>query len=134
MSEENVAIVRRAFDAYVGGDIDAVLRLCAEDIVVTQAPEVPGVSPQQHGHDGVLDAFRIWPEQWDDFEIEIQRVVADPGDYVVVATRQSGRGKQSGVEVEADFTFVFTIASRKIREWRIFAHESQALAAIGLAD
>jgi ketosteroid isomerase-like protein len=132
VSEENVALVRRAFDAYTAGDIDAVLRLCAEDIVVMQAPEVPGVPPEQHGHEGVLDAFRIWPEQWDDFEIEIQRVVADPGDYVVVRTRQTGRGKQSGVEVEADFTFVFTIAHGKIREWRIFVDESQALTAVGL--
>ena len=132
MSEENVAIVRRAFDAYTGGDIDSVLRLCAEDIVVTQPPEVPGVSPQQHGHEGVLEAFGIWPEQWDDFEIEIERVVADPGDYVVVATRQSGRGKQSGVEVEANFTFLFTVLDHKITEWRIFVHESQALAVAGV--
>jgi ketosteroid isomerase-like protein len=129
MSEENVAIVRRAFDAYTEGDIEAVLRLCAEDIVVTQAPEVPGVSPQQHGHEGVLEAFGIWPEQWDDFEIEIQRIVADPGDYVVVATRQSGRGKQSGVVVEADFTFVFAVLDGKITEWRIFVDEGQGLAA-----
>jgi ketosteroid isomerase-like protein len=134
MSEENVAIIRRAFDAYREGHIDAVLRLCAEDIVVTQAPEVPGVSPQQHGHEGVLEAFGIWPEQWDDFEIEIQRIVADPGDYVVVATRQRGRGKQSGVEVEANFTFVFTVRRGKIAEWRIFVHESQGLAAAGLPD
>lgn len=134
MSEENVAIVRRAFDAYTRGDIDAVLRLCAEDIVVTQAPEVPGVPPQQHGHEGVLAAFGIWPEQWDNFEIEIRRIVADPGDHVVVATRQSGRGKQSGVEVAADFTFVFAIARGKISEWRIFVEESQALAAVGLAE
>ena len=131
MSEENVAIIRRAFDAYTAGDIDTVLGLCAEDIVVTQAPEVPGVPPHQHGHAGVLEAFGLWPEQWDDFRIEIERIVADPGDYVVVATRQSGRGKQSGVEVQAEFTFLFALRHGKIAEWRIFLRESQALAATG---
>jgi len=35
MSEENVAVVRRAFEAYTRGDIDGVLRLCADDIVIT---------------------------------------------------------------------------------------------------
>jgi ketosteroid isomerase-like protein len=49
-----------------------------------------------------------------------------------VATRQRGRGKQSGVEVEADFTFVFAVRDDKISEWRIFVHESQALEATGL--
>jgi ketosteroid isomerase-like protein len=132
VSEENVAIVRRAFDAYSEGDIDEVLGLCAEDIVITQAAEVPGVSPQQRGHKGVLEAFGIWPEQWDAFQIEIQRIVADPGDHVVVATRQSGRGKQSGVEVEGEFTFVFTVRDEKVTEWRIFLDEGQALAETGL--
>jgi ketosteroid isomerase-like protein len=129
MSEENVAVVRRAFDAYTRGDIDAVLELCADDILVTQAPEVPGVAPQQRGHAGVLEAFGMWPEQWDDFRVEIKEILADPGDQVVVATRQSGRGKQSGVEVEADFTFLFAIRDAKVAEWRIFVRESQALAA-----
>jgi ketosteroid isomerase-like protein len=132
VSEENVAVVRRAFDAYSEGDIDAVLGLCAEDIVITQAAEVPGVSPQQRGHEGVLEAFGTWPEQWDAFQIEIQRIVADPGDHLVVATRQSGRGKQSGVEVEGEFTFVFTVRDGKVTEWRIFLDESQALAETGL--
>jgi ketosteroid isomerase-like protein len=132
MSEENVALVRRAFDAYTRGDIDAVLALCDEDILVTQAEEVPGVPPQQRGHAGVLEAFGIWPEQWDDFQVEIKEILADPGDQVVVATRQSGRGKQSGVEVEAEFTFLFAIRDGKITEWRIFVHESQALAAAGV--
>jgi uncharacterized protein len=134
MSDENVAVIRRAFDAYTRGDIDAVLALCAEDILVTQAPEVPGVAPQQHGHAGVLEAFGIWPEQWDDFRVEIERVLADPGDYVVVVTRQSGRGKQSGVEVEAAFTFVFAVRGGKIAEWRIFVREDQALAAAGIGS
>lgn len=61
MSQENVDMVRRAFDAFTRGDPEAVLRMCAEDIVITQAPEVPGISPQQFGHSGVLEAFAIWP-------------------------------------------------------------------------
>ena len=126
-----MAIVRRAFEAYTAGDIETVLGLCAEDIVITQAPEVPGVPPQQRGHDGVMEAFGLWPEQWDDFRVEIERVVADPGDYVAVATRQSGRGKQSGVEVVGEFTFVFAVRDGLIAEWRIFVDERQAVAALG---
>jgi ketosteroid isomerase-like protein len=132
MSQQNVDIIRRAFAAYPAGDIDGVLRLCSEDIVIMQAPEVPGVPPELRGHDGVLEAFGLWPAQWDDYRVRIERVVADPGDYVAVATRQSGRGKQSGVEVEAEFTFLFAIREEKIAEWRIFVRESQDLAAVGL--
>jgi uncharacterized protein len=131
LSERNVELVRSAFDAYWRGDMDAVLALCAEDILITQAPEVTatGVAPEQHGHEGVLEAFGIWPNQWDDFQIEIQRIVSDPGDYVVVATRQHGRGKQSGVEVEAEFFFTFAVRDGLIAEWRIFVDEGQAVAA-----
>jgi ketosteroid isomerase-like protein len=78
MSDENVAVVRRAFDAYTRG------------------------------------AFGFWPEQWDDFRVEIGEILADPGDQVVV-----------------DSTFLFAIRDGKIAEWRIFVRESQALAAAG---
>jgi ketosteroid isomerase-like protein len=132
VTQRNVEVIRHAFDAYARGDIDEVLRLCDEDIVVTQAPEVPGLPPQQRGRAGVLEAFGLWPEQWDDYRVEIRRVLADQGDYVVVGTRHRGRGKQSGVEVEADFTFVFAVRDRKIAEWRIFVRESDGLAAVGL--
>ena len=131
MSRDNVEIVRSAFEAYDQGDIERVLHLCDEDVVITQPPELPGVAPQQRGHDGVLEAFGIWPEQWDDYRIEIVRIT-DPGDHVVVTTRQGGRGKQSGVEVEMDFTFVFTVRGGKIVEWRIFMDEGQAFEAAGV--
>jgi ketosteroid isomerase-like protein len=131
MSQHNVDLIVQAFEAYDRDDIDAVLALCAEDIRIVQAPEVvaTGVPPEQHGHDGVLEAFGIWPNQWDDFRIEIQRIVAHPGDHVVVATLQRGRGKQSGVEVEAEFMFTFALRDGKIAEWRIFTDERDALAA-----
>jgi ketosteroid isomerase-like protein len=134
MSQENVEIVRSAFDAFTRGDTEGVLQFCDENIVITQPEEVPGVPPQQRGHSGMLEAFSIWPDQWDDYRIEIQRIVADPGDYVVVATRQRGRGKQSGVPVEVEMTFVFTVRKKKVVEWQLFMHEDQALEAAGLQD
>src|SRR4051794_18244326 len=133
MSQENVEIVRNALDAFTRGDIEGVLRLCDENIVITQPPELPDASPQQRGHSGLLEAFDIWPEQWDDYRIEVQRIV-DPGDYVVVTTRQGGRGKLSGIEVDMEITLVFTVRDKKIVEMQIFMREDQALEAAGLRE
>ena len=134
MSEENVEIVRNAFAAFERGDIEGLLRLCDEDIVITQPPDLPGVSPEQRGHRGVLEALAIWPEQWDEYRIELLRVDAAPGGKVFVAQRSSGRGKQSGVEVNMDFSFVFTVHEGKISEWRLFMQEEQAVKAAGLSE
>jgi ketosteroid isomerase-like protein len=134
MSQENVDVVLSAFAAFIRGDTDAVLQLAAEDIVITQPPELPGASRHQYGHSGVLEAFAIWPEQWDEYRIGPPRVVADPGEYVIVASRSAGRGKQSGVEVEMEFAYVFTVREGKIAEWQIFVSEDQALQAAGLSE
>lgn len=127
-------IVRNAFAAFDRGDIEGVLRLCDEDIVITQPPELPGVPREQRGHRGVLEAFAIWPEQWDDYRIEILRIAAAPSGKVIVTTRNRGRGKQSGVEVDMEISFVFTVRDAKISEWRLFVQEDQALEAAGVSE
>src|SRR5512132_1907193 len=134
MSEENVEIVRSAFAAFERGDIEGILRLCDEDIVISQPPELPGVSPEQRGHRGVLEALAIWPEQWDNYRIELLRVDAAPDDKVFVSQRSSGRGKKSGIEVDMDFSFVFTVCEGRITEWRLFTQENDALEAAGLSE
>jgi ketosteroid isomerase-like protein len=133
VSQENVEIVRTVFAAFDQGDIEGVLRLCDEDIVITQPVEVPGINPQQRGHQGVLEAFAIWPEQWDDFRVEVLALTAAPADRVIANIRTLGRGKQSGVEVDMEFSFVFTLRDEKIVEWQLFLREDQALEAAGLS-
>jgi ketosteroid isomerase-like protein len=128
----NVEIVQAAFRAFEQGDFEGILRLCDDDIEITQPAELPGVSPRQHGHAGVLEAFAIWPEQWDAFRIDILRV-AEVGDYVLVTTLQSGVGTGSGVRVETRFSFLLLVRAGKIAEWRMFMQEADALAAVGLA-
>ena len=74
MSQENVEIVRAAFDAYSRGDMESVLRLMDPEIVVAQRPEVPD-GRTLHGHAGVMDAVAAWPEQWDDYQLEVVQAV-----------------------------------------------------------
>lgn len=133
MSQETVEVVQSAFDAWERGDTDSILQVCDEGIVITQAAELPGVAPQQHGHAGVLEAFALWPEQWDDFRIEILRTF-ESRDQVVVTTDQSGRSKDSGIKVATQFTFLFRLGDGKIIEWRIFMREPEALEAAGLQE
>ena len=134
MSQENVDIIRKIFAAFDRGDIEAVLSLCDEDITITQPAEVPGINRQQRGHQGVLEAFAVWPEQWDDFRIEVLGLTAAPADKVITNIRTLGRGKQSGVEVDMEFSFVFTVRNQKIIEWQLFLREDQALEAAGLQE
>jgi ketosteroid isomerase-like protein len=133
MSQENVEIVRAALDAFVRGDNEGVLRLCNENIEITQAAGFAGVPDKMHGHAGVLEAFDVWPEQWDDYRIEILRV-ADLGDHVMVTQMARGRGKGSGVQVEMALALLFSVRAGKISEWRIFSREEEALKAVGLAE
>ena len=83
---------------------------------------------------GVTEALGIWPAQWDDFRVEIVRVAAVPDSKVLVTARTRGRGKQSGIEVDMEFGFVFTLRDARISEWRMFLGEDQALEAAGLSE
>jgi ketosteroid isomerase-like protein len=130
VSEENVEIVRAAIGAFVRRDYEGVLSLCDEDIEITQAVGFAGIPDKLHGHAGVLEAFDLWAEQWDDYQTEILRV-ADLGDYVMVAQIVRGRGKGSGVQVEMPLPLLFSIRAGKISEWRMFSREDEALKAVG---
>jgi ketosteroid isomerase-like protein len=132
MSQENVEVVQAALGAFMQGDYEGVLSLCDENIEITQAAGFAGVPDKLHGRAGVLEAFDAWPEQWDDYRIEILRV-ADLGDHVIVTQIARGRGKGSGVQVEMPLALLFSVRTGKISEWRIFAREEEALQDAGLS-
>ena len=132
MSQENVEIVRAAFDAWSRRDIASMLDLVDPEIVVVQPPDVPDAMTG-HGRAGVMEAIAAWPEQWDDYQLEIVQIV-DAGDHVAITTHQRGRGKGSGVVVEDEIWFVAGFRNGKISEWRMFGDEREALEAAGLRE
>jgi ketosteroid isomerase-like protein len=132
MSQENVEIVQRAMAAYLGNDEGTVRRLVAPDIVISTRPDQPDVR-EHHGYDGMLRASAEWLEAWDEQSMEAARVW-DAEDFVFVAVQESGRGKISGVPMEHESTFVYTLSQERIIRIQIFGSEPEALKAVGLAE
>jgi ketosteroid isomerase-like protein len=126
-TEDKLAVVQAAFDAYLRGDNPGMLALADPEIVVTQFPEQVDVRPY-HGHDGVRQMMADWIDTWDDYSIEVLDL-REVGERVVASLRQRGRGKGSGIEMEADTWFVWSVRGGKVVRWQMFSSEREALEA-----
>jgi ketosteroid isomerase-like protein len=131
MSEENVAIVRRIYDAYAAGDFETAFEL------IDPAVEFDGtVRPEggmYYGHPGLAEALRTWTGTWESWRLELEQVVdADP--HVVAIERQSGRGKGSGLRWAEETATLFTLREGKVVRMVWFVSRGAALEAAGLPE
>jgi ketosteroid isomerase-like protein len=124
VSQENVAIVRDAFDAFLSGEEAAMLALASPQIVVRQFPDQLDVR-DYHGHEGLRRMMAGWIGMWDDWTIELLSAHAE-GDLVYATALQRGRGKGSGAPMESHVTFIFGFADTLIVRWQMFHSEHEA--------
>jgi ketosteroid isomerase-like protein len=131
VSEQNVELVRRGFDAFARGEIESVLDLTDPDVTW-----VPGIAPLLgvdtiQGRDALrrffveqlfegFDAFRAEPLSFEDL-----------GDSVLVVSRYIGRGESTGLEVDQTFFAVYTLRAGKIVAFRDYETRADALEAVG---
>jgi uncharacterized protein len=130
MSQENVEIVRRGFEAFVAGDLRTFLEVMDPDVEWEQVEEpVP-----RHGHTGVGEAVAQWHEMWEDPHYEAEEYI-DGGEHVIVLLKLTGRGKASGAEVAMSSYLLFTLRQGKIIRMHEFGSgkRAEALEAAGLA-
>src|SRR3954447_11448683 len=98
MSQKNVEIVRTMYRAYIEGNFALTLSCFDPDVAFSQPRLEPG-SGTYHGPRGITEAMAKWTGAWDDYHVQVDGLT-DLGEHVLADTRHSGRGKQSGVEVE----------------------------------
>jgi ketosteroid isomerase-like protein len=131
MSEENVEIVRRMIRAFNDGDY--------EESLAAFHPEVEfdvSIRPEgriYRGHAGVIEAIRTWNGTWEDFRAEIEEIMGD-GEHVVLIDRQTGRGKGSGVPLNQQTFWLYTLRDGTIVRVKWFATRQEALEAAGLRE
>ena len=138
MSQENVEIVRRAYELFNEGGPEAVISagIWSHEIVWDLSPSGIAGLGVYRGHDEVRaffeeDWFGAFPfEEW---EIELDRLV-DHGDQVISVHHQRGRGASSGAAAVLEQGIINTLHDGEIVRVELYGDPAKALEAAGLRE
>jgi uncharacterized protein len=113
MSEENVEVVRGAYEDFNGGNVEGVLARYDEDIEWVEPGGGNAPSGTFRGRDSVgQDVFGSVPQNFEEFSAEPEDF-RDEGDTVVVTGRFKGKSK-SGADLDASFEHVNELRDGKV--------------------
>jgi ketosteroid isomerase-like protein len=131
MSEENVEIVRAAFDAVNRQDFEAAFKDVAPGAQVDMSRAVGlihGVFTIDQWRRTLSDLF----ETWESLHIETHEFI-DAGERVIVPLTLHGRGRD-GIEVATSPTFVWTVRDGVVQHVEMYQERQHALEAAGLRE
>jgi ketosteroid isomerase-like protein len=141
MSEENVEVVRKAFEAWNAGDMDALREFYDPDAIVRAVEGWPEPGPFV-GREAVMRQLEQLREAWDTDAFELISDFIDVGDRVAV--REIWHGAGYGPEMNLEITNVMTVSSELFGLWtirdgrvarvRYFYNRADALEAAGLSE
>jgi ketosteroid isomerase-like protein len=137
MSQENVEIVRRVYDAAARGDTATVLALYDPEVEfdVARSPYRRVLGRDLYrGHEGLRVFFREYRDPWGNIEDDCEELI-DAGEHVISVVTSRARGRASGAEVESTRQAgVWTIREGKIVRAVWFRTRAEALEAAGLSE
>jgi ketosteroid isomerase-like protein len=133
MSEENIELLHRAFDAFNRRDLVEFLALCEGDIeFISILMQVEGGAPYR-GHGGV----RTWWERllgaFSDLKVEVDEV-RDLGDLTIARVRARGHGVESDAPMQQTLWQAARWRTGRVVWWRFVGSEAEALEAAGLSE
>ena len=145
MSQENVEIVRRiyaALDVSRPGSVERIVpRERVKDLVDPEIEwrgprEFPDLAEPVYGFEGMARYRAKIAEALDDYRMVPERFIDAGDDQVLVFSREAGRGKGSGVEVQTHLTaHLWTLKDDgKAVQMQSYWERSDALEAAGLSE
>ena len=131
MSEPNVEIVRRFYDAYGRGDLESALAAFDPDVVAYDH-DIPD-SGEYKGLEGLFRWQADWESGWESWRWDPEEFI-EAGERVVAVLRVHARGRESGVDVERVDGAVWTLREGRCVRLDYYGSREQALEAAGLSE
>ena len=134
MSQENVAVVRRLYEAFAAGDVPTVLGLMSPDIVWNEGENFPYADNNPYcGPEAVLTGvFGRLGTEWNGFAAEPEEFL-DAGDTVVVLGRYSGACVATGKPMNPQMVHVLRISDGRITGFQQYVDTLAVARAMGTA-
>jgi ketosteroid isomerase-like protein len=130
MSQENVEIVRRAYETVNAGQPDYALFHPA----LIYHPRADEPDPSAHvGRDAFEQLLDGFLESFRELRFDVLELI-DLGDRVIASTMIHGRGAASGASVEDAYVVVYLLRDGLVVEGWEYKTEQEALKAVGLEE
>jgi ketosteroid isomerase-like protein len=137
VSQENVEVVRRVYEAAANRDSASVLSLYDPDVEIDVSRTHGAVMEDLYAgaeHEGLRKWSREWHDVWEQIDYEVDELI-DAGDDVIGVVTVRGRGRGSGAEVEFKLhAGLWTVRNGKIVRVVWFKTRGEALEAAGLRE
>ena len=134
MSEENVEVVRRLYASWERGDLDTADFFDVEIEHLRIGSELPGINGEWQGIEELGAAMASYLDALADLHIEAERMIDLGGDRVLVLSRQTARGKTSGLAFGHELGDLFTLRDGKVLRYVSYWDPADALEAAGLVN
>jgi ketosteroid isomerase-like protein len=133
MSQANVAVVKQALDAFNRRDLDTYDDLYTPDF--EWFPAMAGIveGSGYKGRKGMTTFLAEVRDTWEEFSV-LTDEFRDIGNRVLVLCRIEGRGRGSGVQVDAPGGMVFEFRAGKMSRGCGYLDRGEALRAAGLSE
>jgi len=132
MSQENIEVARRLYEARNRGDVEAVIAECHAQ--VEWHPHLSSLGGRPiHGHAEVRSYLRSLADEWAEFRHEPEQFF-DAGDSVVAMLHTHAVGRGSGVGVDMPVAHVLTFEGGRCIKSVSYADRARALEAVGLRE
>ena len=109
----NVEVVRRLFELYSSGGLEAALEVMDEQIVIAIPPELSAEPDTYRGHEGARRYFEGFVGMLEEIRYDAFELTPE-GEHVLAHARLAGRGVSSGLEVELETVVVHTVVDGKV--------------------
>jgi ketosteroid isomerase-like protein len=136
MSQENVQIVRRAFEAATRKpepDLETLSELAHPDHEMTTDYGAMG-GDSFFGIEGFRKALTEFDTDWGQWHQELDEFLEAGDDAVVVLGHLVAQGQSSGIPVEGSWAALVKLRERQIASTRFFLNRDEALEAAGLRE
>ena len=129
MAATNLELVRKGYDAFRAGDLEAWLGLLDPEVEWRMAEDEPDRRTFR-GQDGVLALLAENLELWSEISFDVEEVLELDEEWVLVVTTLRGVGKGSEVPIEQpESHLIRLLAGRAVRVEEV-RHKADAIAAV----
>ena len=131
MRRANVEALQPVYEEWGRGNWRPTFDVYAPGMEWGWSDEFPGLQGPIQDPEARSRRLREWLSPWEDWRCEAEEFVT-AGDFVVVLTRYTGRGKESGVAVDTPGAHLWTMRNGEAVRLEVFSSRAKAFEAAGM--